>query len=189
MYRDKDTLEKERLQNRTGGYHRHEDVGAPTRVQKDLCPSYLDERKRFIVTTDVAKIEAQEREHEWNVRNDKTEMKRAADFQRQDERWKALERKEREFQNKLDRLQDDPMMGRKNVGGVPYNLVNHRYDDSLDGQRLHYHDNMVKYRGDVRSTHLAARGHLGFNPITGEQTHPLRVPEKPMPGAALAQML
>merc|ERR1712205_288817 len=89
------------------------------------------------------------------------------------------------WQNRLDRLQDDPMIGRKNNGGQPYNVVNHRYDDNLDGKRLQYHDDMVKYRADVRSTHLAARQHLGFNPITGEQTVELRAPRKPEPDTAL----
>ena len=42
------------------------------------------------------------------------------------------------------------MIGRKNCGGQPYNIVNHRYDDNLDGQRLKYHDDMVKFRGEVQ---------------------------------------
>merc|ERR1719174_3079678 len=172
MFKNKETLEKERLINRTGGYHRYEDIGSVTTVQQQNCDHYMSEKERFIVTEDVARIE-------------KTEACRAAKYKREDDRWEAVENKERDFQNRLDRLQDDPMIGRKNCGGQPYNVVNHRYDDSLDGKRLQYHDDMVKYRADVRSTHLAARQHLGFNPITGEQTVELRAPSKPQPDAQL----
>merc|ERR1719231_804245 len=126
-----------------------------------------------------------DREDALDARNDKTEAWRASRYSREDQRWEAVERKEQDHQNFLDRLQDDPRIGRKNCGGQPYNVVNHRYDDSFDGKRLQYHDDMVKYRADVRSTHLAARQHLGFNPITGEQTVELRAPKKPQPDTAL----
>lgn len=185
MFKNKETLEKERLIHRTGGYHRYEDIGSVTTVQQDNCASYITEKERFIVTEDVAKMELQDREEALHKRNVNTEALRAAKYKREDDRWEAVENKERDWQNKLDRLQDDPMIGRKNCGGQPYNVVNHRYDDSLDGKRLQYHDDMVKYRADVRSTHLAARQHLGFNPITGEQTVELRAPSKPQPDAQL----
>jgi hypothetical protein len=184
MFKNKEALEKERLIHRTGGYHRYEDIGSVTTMQQD-CASFIPEKERFIVTEDVVKLELHDRERELAARNDKTEAWRASRYNRDDQRWQAVEKKELDHQNNLDRLQDDPMIGRKNCGGQPYNIVNHRYDDNLDGQRLKYHDDMVKFRGEVRSTHLAARGHLGYNPITGEQTHELKAPKKPDPDPQL----
>jgi len=40
---------------------------------------------------------------------------------------------------------------------------------------------MVRYRGEVRKVNLAHKGHLGYNPITGEQVYPVIEPEKPPP--------
>jgi len=77
--------------------------------------------------------------------------------ERADQRWKNIEAKEYAFQNKMDRLQEDPMIGRKNVGGQPYNIVNQRYEDSLDGQRLEYHDKMVKYSREATNPSKACK--------------------------------
>jgi hypothetical protein len=40
---------------------------------------------------------------------------------------------------------------------------------------------MIRYRGKVRSVNLAVRNHLGFNPITGEQVFPVKIPDAPRP--------
>merc|ERR1712224_730585 len=87
---------------------------------------------------DVVKLELHDRERELAARNDKTEAWRASRYNRDDSRWQAVEKKELDHQNHLDRLQDDPMIGRKNCGGQPYNIVNHRYDDNpITGEQTH----------------------------------------------------
>jgi len=83
----------------------------------------------------------------------------------------------------VQRLREDPMKSRKNAAGQPFNIVSSQYDDSAEGQRLEFHDEMIKYRGGVRSANLAVRNHLGFNPITGEQVFPVRMPQAPKPPA------
>ena len=40
---------------------------------------------------------------------------------------------------------------------------------------------MVKYRAQQRKENLAIKGHLGYNPILGEQTFPVPEPLKPQP--------
>ena len=62
---------------------------------------------------------------------------------------------------------------------VPYNPVTLKYNDSLDGLRMEYSDNMTKYRGEVRSLSLYSKGNGQANPITGE---PLQyVPQPKLP--------
>mmetsp|Transcript_90592 Transcript_90592/g.242650 ORF Transcript_90592/g.242650 Transcript_90592/m.242650 type:complete len:100 (+) Transcript_90592:351-650(+) len=69
--------------------------------------------------------------------------------------------------------------GEKNLAGAPFNIVTHAYDGTAAGQKLRHHDDMVKFRGELRTMNLAARNHLGFNPIIGEQVYPIRIPERP----------
>merc|ERR1712070_775708 len=82
---------------------------------------------------------------------------------------------------KLDRMQADPMIGKKNVKGQPFDIVNGSYDKTPAGAQLQHHDNMIKYRGKVREASLAMRNHMGFNPIIGEQTFGISLPPAPKP--------
>merc|ERR1719324_280276 len=114
-------------------------------------------------------------------REERTERRRARAFSREDARWRAIDAKDQAEVDRNERMQADPMIGRKNVKGQPFDIVNHAYDMTPQGKQLEHHDNMIKYRGHIRHAHLAVRNHMGFNPITGEQTHPIRVPPPPRP--------
>mmetsp|Transcript_5968 Transcript_5968/g.14209 ORF Transcript_5968/g.14209 Transcript_5968/m.14209 type:complete len:199 (-) Transcript_5968:170-766(-) len=181
--RDKERLERDRLANRTGSYHRYEPVKDPTAVAPN-CPSYAKPVERFVTTEDVAAIEHKERAQDYSKVMEKHEGRRQARYKREEERWAALDAKERAEQMRLDRLQADPICGRKNVGGAPFNIVSQAYEPTPAGQKLKHHDDMVKFRGELRSMNLAARNHLGFNPITGEQVYPIKIPERPQPPAS-----
>jgi hypothetical protein len=176
----KENLEKERLRNRSGGYHRYENVPNPIDVVKD-CPQYINGRDRMTSGIRVAEAMLKEREAVIQQRDERTERRRAHSFCREDSRWRAIDANERAAEDRSDRIRADPMIGRKNVKGQPYDLVSHKYDVTPQGKQLEHHDNMIKYRGHVRQAHLAIRQHLGFNPITGEQSHPIRVPQPPKP--------
>eukprot|EP00746_Dinoflagellata_sp_MGD_P160455 gnl/MRDRNA2_/MRDRNA2_87222_c0_seq1.p1 gnl/MRDRNA2_/MRDRNA2_87222_c0~~gnl/MRDRNA2_/MRDRNA2_87222_c0_seq1.p1 ORF type:complete len:206 (-),score=29.70 gnl/MRDRNA2_/MRDRNA2_87222_c0_seq1:28-645(-) len=176
----KENLEKERLRNRSGGFHRYENVPNPIDVTKG-CPSYINGRDRMTSGIRVAEAMFKEREVLMQERDEKTERRRARSFSREDARWRAIDAMEQAAEDRSDRLRADPMIGRKNVKGQPYDPVHHHYDVTPQGKQLEHHDNMIKYRGHIRQAHLAVRQHLGFNPITGEQSHPIRVPKPPRP--------
>lgn len=176
----KENLEKERLRNRSGGFHRYENVPNPIDVAKG-CPSYISARDRMTSGVRVAESLFKEHEAKKLERDEKAERRRARSFCREDSRWRAIDANEQAAENRMERLRADPMIGRKNVNGQPYNPVNQKYDMTAQGKQLEHHDNMIRYRGHIRQAHLAVRQHLGFNPITGEQTVPIRVPLPPRP--------
>mmetsp|Transcript_118169 Transcript_118169/g.271163 ORF Transcript_118169/g.271163 Transcript_118169/m.271163 type:complete len:199 (+) Transcript_118169:93-689(+) len=176
--RHKERLERERLADRTGSYHRYEPFKDPVAVAPG-CPSHAAAVDRFLTTEDVASVEQRERLQEFRNIMEKHEGRRQARYKREEDRWQALDAKERAEQTRLQRLQDDPVVGRKNLAGAPFNIVTHAYDGTAAGQKLRHHDDMVKFRGELRTMNLAARNHLGFNPIIGEQVYPIRIPERP----------
>jgi len=176
----KESLEKERLRNRSGGFHRYENVPNPIDVTKD-CPSYIGGRDRMTSGARIAEAMLKERMIVLQVRDERTERRRARSYCREDARWRAIDANERAIEDRDERLRADPMIGRKNVKGVPCDPVNHVYDMTPQGKQLEHHDNMIRYRGEIRKAHLAVRQHLGFNPITGEQANPIRVPKPPRP--------
>ncbi len=108
-----------------------------------------------------------------------TEKRRADNLKREEDKWNSVEFKEAAEADRQRRLQEDPLIGKKNVSGVPYNIVSLPYNDTYEGRKLKHSDEMVKYRGEVRKANLAYKGHLGFNPIIGEQTLPIDAPHKP----------
>ncbi|KAF4674196.1 hypothetical protein FOL47_009602 [Perkinsus chesapeaki] len=178
---DRDAVEKQRLMNRTGGYHRYEAFESVTGVLKG-CPADAEAVERFVTTSDLGQ-DLNRVEHETLVRRraECAETLRKQRFDREAERWNSIEKKEEEEAKRQQRLQEDPMLGRKNVSGQAYDIVGLGYHDTEEGRRLQYHDELVKWRGKLRANHLAARNHLGFNPITGESSFQLKHPRKPEP--------
>eukprot|EP00928_Gymnodinium_smaydae_P085679 TRINITY_DN6924_c1_g1_i1.p1 TRINITY_DN6924_c1_g1~~TRINITY_DN6924_c1_g1_i1.p1 ORF type:complete len:197 (-),score=33.02 TRINITY_DN6924_c1_g1_i1:66-656(-) len=176
----KDNLEKERLRHRSGGFFRYENVPNPIDVRHG-CPSYLGAKDRMTSGSRCEERNYEERQQKLVSRDEVTESKFARQQAREEHRWRAIANREEAASDRLNRLQADPMIGRKNVGGQPYDIVNHQYEKTPSGAQLEHHDNMIRYRSKVREASIAMRNHLGFNPIIGEQTVPISLPPPPRP--------
>lgn len=176
----KEALEKERLRHRSGSYYRYEDVRNPIDVAKG-CPMHMDNVERMRSGPFCEEKNYGEREVQRMNRDEVTETKRARNYHREETRWRAISIMHQASGDRVDRLQKDPMIGRKNVSGQPFNVVNHVYERTPAGAQLEHHDNMIRYRGKVREASLAMRNHMGFNPIIGEQTHGISLPPPPRP--------
>mmetsp|Transcript_98941 Transcript_98941/g.262800 ORF Transcript_98941/g.262800 Transcript_98941/m.262800 type:complete len:197 (-) Transcript_98941:56-646(-) len=176
----KDTLEKERLRHRSGGYFRYEDIRNPIDVAQG-CPSHISKIGRMNAGPACEEINFMEREQKKVVRDEVTENRRARNLTREESRWRAISAQESASDERTKRMQSDPMMGRKNVAGHPFNIVNHEYDRTPAGATLEHHDNMIRYRSKVREASIAMRNHLGFNPIVGEQRYEISLPPPPRP--------
>lgn len=182
----KDALEKARLRNRSGGFFRYEDVQNPIATSEN-SPAFLCRRGWMTAGAACEEVNYAEREHAKIMRDEKTEARRARNYSREENRLCAMAAKERDMAKRVERLQADPMIGRKNLSGQHgFNLINQTYDRSLAGARLEHHDDMIRYKGKVRSASLAVRSHAGFNPILGEQTYGLSLPPPPRPPALAA---
>ena len=196
FFKHKENLERERLRNRTGGYFRYEDLpmaqpdagskdshnsgpgtGSGSNQSKSTMtndPQWISEKERHTTGgTELAARFLAEREETTDKRNALTEAKRQDQIKREEFRWESIEHRELHEQDRQKRLQEDPLIGKKNVSGVPYNIVSTEYHDSKDGRRLRYNDELIKYRGECRKSNLAEKAHLGYNPITGEQVFPI----------------
>mmetsp|Transcript_50617 Transcript_50617/g.128786 ORF Transcript_50617/g.128786 Transcript_50617/m.128786 type:complete len:197 (-) Transcript_50617:150-740(-) len=176
----KEALEKERLRNRSGGYFRYEDIRNPIDVVSG-CPSHIGSKARMNAGHFCEEVNYMEREIKKTVRDENTEVRRARNLDREEARWRAISNQEMASHARVERMQADPMMGRKNVSGQPYNIVSQEYNKTPAGAQLEHHDNMIRYRSKVRTASLAMRNHLGFNPIIGEQTHAISIPPPPRP--------
>ncbi|CAD7926627.1 unnamed protein product [Amoebophrya sp. A25] len=177
FWKHKENVERERLRNRTGGFFRYEDNPDPI-AQEKSCPAYIEEKDRHDVR-DMADKFLAERQQQEDKKNLVTEIHREARLKRESARWDAIDYKEKAEAERQRRLIDDPLIGKKNVSGVPFDIVNLEYENTWEGRKLRHDDEITRYRGDLRKANLAYRGHLGFNPILGEQTHPLPQPIKP----------
>ncbi|KAF4688428.1 hypothetical protein FOZ60_002828 [Perkinsus olseni] len=167
-----------------GRLRRYEPFDSVTGVAEG-CPADARPVERFVTTSDLGQ-DLNRAEHEAFVRRraECAESLRKERFDREAERWSAIEKNEQEEKERQQRLQADPILGRKNTSGQAYDIVGLGYHDNEEGRRLKYHDELIKWRGKLRANHLAARNHLGFNPITGESSFQLQHPRKPDPETA-----
>lgn len=181
FFKCKENLERERLRNRTGNYFRYEDVGDPTQ-QLTNAPAHCSEKNRYVSGGEyIAELNRKDRESDLEHKNAITEARRMDSLKREEERWDAIEKKELHEIDRQRRLIDDDMIGKKNVSGVPYNIVNLEYSKNIEGRRLEHADEMCKYREQVRKQNLAEKAHLGYNCITGEQVYPVPEAVRPAP--------
>lgn len=178
----KDCVEKERLRHRTGAYFRYEDLRNPIDHAQG-CPGHAGTRERMLSGHHAEEVNHYERETKKYHRDEVTETRRAQNYQREEKRWNSVNAMELAAQERTRRMMADPMMGRKNVQGQPYNIVSQAYDNTPAGAQLEHHDNMIKYRSKVRQATLAMQNHLGYNPIIGQMTHEISLPPKPRPSA------
>ena len=78
---------------------------------------------------------------------------------------------------------------KRNASSIPYDMVTLQYHDSLDGERLRYHDDKVRYRAAVRSSNLLKNGgsRAGYDILTGGDVRGLEKPSYPQASGVLAE--
>jgi hypothetical protein len=54
-----------------------------------------------------------------------------------------------------------------NFSGVAFNIINHEYHNTEDGQKLRQLDDLRRIRRNIRGVWLLKNNHIGFDPITG----------------------
>ena len=110
-------------------------------------------------------------------------------MKREEERWEQIEAQKKEEAEHWDEQRRRGEKARKNHSSVPYDAVNLRYNDGLDGERLRYHDDKVRYRAAVRSRNLQRCGEsrAGYNILNGYEAPELSVPEAPEPAGCLKE--
>lgn len=174
---NKESLEKQRLVERKGGYHKYEKIEAVTQYEAGTV-GFMPEAGRF--DTDTVGEEWRKRQAANERAKQIYEAKRQQNVVREEERWAMMEQQKKEEFEKYQRYREDPLMGKKNVGSMPFDPVTLRYNDGADGARMAYEDEQIRYRAALRAKNIHEKSNGGeFNPVTGEAG--LRVPTPPKP--------
>ena len=173
---DKTCLEKSRLSERREKFVRYEDIGNPTEQAKNTL-GYLDDTERF--HTDTAGDIRAEHDKSIQRREDVFDHKRNVFLGREEERWAKMENERKMQQEKLQIMQNSSK-GTMNHSSVAYDAITLEYHATPAGSQQKFEDDMSKYRAGVRTEKLHRYGSGdGYNPITGQELRPLRLPGRP----------
>eukprot|EP00743_Colponemidia_sp_Colp-15_P002862 GILK01003100.1.p2 GENE.GILK01003100.1~~GILK01003100.1.p2 ORF type:complete len:209 (+),score=42.50 GILK01003100.1:127-753(+) len=170
----KEELERARVAQRTNTGLQV--VKSPTGVDRHTA-LFMDDKDRF--KTDAA-ADLREMELQRKIKREQMlEKKRAEHIAREEKRWNEVDA---EHQRKA--VQADAMLSRNkaktNKSSVPYNPISGAYNDDADGMRLKYHDDVLKYRAQVRQVTLHTMMNRNLtNPITGASVSPMDKPPAP----------
>ncbi|CAM9526205.1 unnamed protein product [Scytosiphon promiscuus] len=185
--KDKVALEKGRLMQRAGQAAKmNRDNLPPEGVSLTECTpdaaGFIADADRF--HSDTVGEEHLRRKAQYERKVQINDNRRQLRVEREGKRWEDMEKKEGDEAHKWDRLREEGEKSKKNKSGVPYNMINLRYNDGLDGDRLEHADNVTKHRAQVRSNNLTRLGdsRCGYNILTGQPRG--EIVDPPMPKAS-----
>jgi hypothetical protein len=165
---NKDSLEKQRLRDRTGGFYRADPLGQKIVGFEQGAPGYQSEALRF--DTDVGGEQRRMRAAALELEHRKIANIRSATMARNEmRRQQMIAASDAEMARQLA-LQRHPTKSLNNQQSVPYDAITLVYDTSGAGQALLESDQAVRVRAQNRAVLLASKMTAdGYNPITGEK--------------------
>jgi len=183
--KDKTSLEKARVEQRRECFYRHSDSdGGNPILPSPGTTMYQGEGNRF--DNDVIKDLSQKRLARIATKESQIEHRREVNFERAEAHWGEIEASHQHEQESLQRMKDrlaHPNGGpARNSNSVAYDPITLRYNDGNDGARLAAADEGIRRRAAIRAKNLYERGSgMGFNPINGEPTRRVHVPDASHP--------
>lgn len=188
--RDKVALEKDRLMKRSGQAAKVYRENAPKDSMGLTCPEsnaagFLADADRF--HTDTSGEEFLQRQKQYTKDQRRNDRIRIGRVEREEGRWKAIEEAKEAEEKYWDEQRESGEKARKNNSCVPYDTVTLRYNDGLDGDRMRFDDEKVRYRAALRSQNLLRCGdsRTGYDIVSGQGRPPMPAPPEPMPSDAL----
>ncbi|QDZ24368.1 hypothetical protein HOP50_13g69060 [Chloropicon primus] len=182
--RDKDKLEKVRLEDRKGCYYKYDGNSEDNILlppQNSLA--YQDDTERFY--RDFA-AEEYGRRLEKKFKDDERYAKKRAELsEREVERWNKMEREYVENEAKAEALQDSSA-AKRNASSVNYNVITLKYANTHGGQLLKYEDDTIRYRATLRGRALEQKmSSVEYDLLTGDaKIDRVKVSDKPEPPVA-----
>jgi len=170
----KEDLEKMRLKQRRECYYHFEEASL---VQPPDSLGYIPESERFI--TDIAAVEKVDRDREFAKKEQMFHNKRVDRASTEEHRWKSMESEYEQDAVHQEQMREEGSFCRSNRTSMPYDPISLKYGEGKDGECLKYSDEALKYRAAIRADHLQRRTNAGFNPITGEETSRVGIPDRP----------
>lgn len=176
---DKEGIEKQRLKERKGGFHKYTEFKAVTGSEPGE-PGYSSEAARF--DTDASAAEQRRRKKVKAAYDTRIQARYNNGIVREERRFKRMEEEKRLEEDKYTRYRADPLMGKKNVSGVPYHPVTLQYNDGADGQRMAYEDSKIRYRAARRAKNMHDKSRsVEYNVVSGLDVPRLSTPVDPGP--------
>jgi len=178
--KDKDGLEKLRLQDRKGGHYKFHGSANPIMPYKDSL-SYIEESERF--STDAAAEEYDRRQRKLMEKEEYYERRRAATYAREETRWDKIEQDHQYNTFRQNDLKNKDL-AQRNQSSVAYNPITLKYDDSYNGQVLQYNDQTIRFKAANRAQLIYQRQSSQDYDVISGKPRPERVkipavPEKP----------
>ncbi|KAM3142581.1 hypothetical protein pb186bvf_005240 [Paramecium bursaria] len=165
--RDKDRIEKSRINQRVGHEARGLDVGALIHHAPPQSTLYVPENERF--DKDFAVADKRRREHEYVQKEQIKEKKRLEGLDRETRKWEYQEKIEQKEVTKMQSHTQQLTQGKRNANGLAYNPITLKYDETDSGNKLRLQDDNSKVRQFVRAQNLDSKSNTAFNILTGEQ--------------------
>lgn len=184
---DKEGIEKQRLKERKGGFHKYTEFKAVTGSEPGE-PGYSSEANRF--DSDAVGAEQRRRKEVMAKYNARIKARYDNSIAREERRFKKIEEDKRLEEEKYARYRADPLMGKKNVSGVPYHPVTLQYNDGDDGRRMEFEDAKIRFRAARRAKNMHDKSRsVEYDVITGHNAARLPTPidPGPVPDYAYAQ--
>merc|ERR1711871_1170440 len=176
---DKETLERQRLAARRGGFHKF-DPKQTVVGHEGGTPGFQSEAERF--DTDTCGEVRRERMARAVAKEADFVRRRLEAAEKEERRWKELDTAFTAEEEKWTRKRAAAETAKSNKSSVPYDPITLRYNEDADGLLLRHADDAIKYRAALRAKNL--QGHMtadGFNPITGERLRQMVLPPAPRP--------
>ena len=129
---------------------------------------YISENERLF-GDNFATADYYKRRIESNKKREKLNYLQNQFLAREKRRWERMDYEYLKQEN-IDMMNKEKnIVGRKNKPEYAFNLVNSRYDNSIQGEILKKRDEESNYRAWLRSLNIDKRSNSGFNIINGQE--------------------
>ncbi|KAG2435892.1 hypothetical protein HXX76_007087 [Chlamydomonas incerta] len=172
--RDKDLLEKARLQarNRGGPLSQPENFAGNPVVPARNAPAFCDEYDRF--NRDVAGEMNAKKQQNLQKKEEVYAVKRAEQYHRERSNWETQAQAAAREAARLEASRTTGTGAKRNQGSESYNIISLNYNSGSGGQQLAAKDTAIKEARQARAVNLYSKSHsVSHNIITGE---PIKFP-------------
>ena len=171
--KDKVSLEKSRISQRSGWQARMHNANAPeTSAGLTSCrqgdEGYLSNADRF--HSDVAGEELELRVQDAEKRHLALHFKKGQKEDREAQRWSKIKEKNDREEEYWDKVRAEGTKNKKNHSKVAYDITTLQYNASISGEDQKYVDDMVRFRAQARTRNLVILGdsRVPYNIISGD---------------------
>eukprot|EP00357_Protocruzia_adherens_P024837 CAMPEP_0115021528 /NCGR_PEP_ID=MMETSP0216-20121206/30949_1 /TAXON_ID=223996 /ORGANISM="Protocruzia adherens, Strain Boccale" /LENGTH=193 /DNA_ID=CAMNT_0002393919 /DNA_START=37 /DNA_END=618 /DNA_ORIENTATION=+ len=173
--KNKESIEKTMLKNRSGGYHKYEDPAGIINNPDHKSPIFVSEAERF--DKNFAVFDKKQRDGMVERKDQFLEQKRMDSLNRDLGRWKRMDEENKTENERVSKMREDGSRGKKNHSSAAYNPITLEYDPTSEGQRLKQKDDYQRYKQAVRMQNLDAKSNGSYNILTGENRRGVDVPD------------